>query len=70
MEFTCKECGATAFFKVTGDVAAFHTEVLIPQGLREQCKDPVNSPAPMLSGEFQCAYLEEALHQALDARRR
>jgi hypothetical protein len=69
MEFTCAECGATAFFNVTGEVHAFHTEVLIPRALKERCREPTHSPAPMLSQEFQCPHLEEALHQALEARR-
>jgi hypothetical protein len=69
MDFTCGKCGATAFFSVTGEETAFHAEIFIPPELRERCKDPVDSPAPMDSGEFQCAYLEAALHQALEARR-
>ena len=69
LEFTCAECGGSAYFHVSGDFPVkFHTETLIPPDLPARCKAAESSPAPMQTNGFQCPHLEAALHRALEAK--
>lgn len=68
IEFTCKECGAAAYFAVTGNAEGYHTEVRVTRDVRDRCEAPASSPAPMLSDGFQCPHLLDALSRALAAK--
>lgn len=68
MEFTCDVCGATGYFKVTGELEAYRTDVFMIRLATTVCKEREENPALQATDEFQCPNLDAALVRALEAR--
>jgi hypothetical protein len=67
MEFTCAECGLTAYYRLEGSMAAFREDLRIPLASASLCKARDDLQARAGSDVSDCPHLQEALLRAFEA---